>query len=111
MCQFVEFWETLSRDSWIISNVREGCKINFINTPFQTTAGRNMVMGEIQRNICDGDIQALLIETVVDSTEGFISGRSGGYRPIVNLKSLNKFVRTEHFKMEGISSVISLKST
>ena len=69
--------KTLSRDPCIISSVHEGVKINFISTPFQTVVGRNMVMGEIQRNICDGEIKALLeknaIETVVDSTKGFIS--------------------------------------
>jgi hypothetical protein len=39
----------------------------------------------------------------------FISGifvipkSSGGFRPIVNLKGLNRFVEHFHFKMEGIS--------
>ena len=28
--------------------------------------------------------------------------KDGGQRPVINLKSLNKFVYTEHFKMEGI---------
>ena len=31
-----------------------------------------------------------------------IPKRTGGFRPIVNLKALNKFVRPVHFKMEGI---------
>ena len=54
-------------------------------------------------------------EAVANSTEGFISGLfvipkrwGGGYRPIVILKSLNKFVRTEHFRMEGINSLQDL---
>ncbi|KZS08158.1 Uncharacterized protein APZ42_027944 [Daphnia magna] len=48
------------------------------------------------------------IEPVEASTEGFVSGlfvipkRSGGFRPIVNLKKLNKFVKLEHFRMEGM---------
>ena len=42
---------------------------------------------------------------------GFISGiflipkRSGGYRPIINLKGLNTFLTAHKFKMEGISTV------
>ena len=31
-----------------------------------------------------------------------ISKASGGFWPIFNLKSLNKFIRPVHFKMEGI---------
>jgi hypothetical protein len=41
LCHFVPFWETLSRDPWILCSICEGVKINFINTPFQTNAGRN----------------------------------------------------------------------
>ena len=28
--------------------------------------------------------------------------KDGGQRPVINLKSLNRFVHTEHFKMEGL---------
>ena len=37
-----------------------------------------------------------------------ISKKSGGFRPVVNLKALNKFVVYNHFKMEGLPT---LKST
>lgn len=31
--------------------------------------------------------------------------KTGGYRPILNLKNLNSHIRFEHFKMEGMDSV------
>ncbi|KZS19608.1 Uncharacterized protein APZ42_013881 [Daphnia magna] len=118
LCLFVDFWKSLSKDPWILSSVEVGVKIDFISPPFQTVAGRNMKMGGIQSEICDREVKNLLekgaIEPIVSSTEWFISGlfvipkRSGGFRPIVNLKSLNKFVKPEHFKMEGIGSLQEL---
>ena len=31
-----------------------------------------------------------------------------GQRPVINLKSLNKYVKSEHFKMEGLHIVKAL---
>ena len=96
LCHFIVFWKSLSKDPWILSSVGEGVKIDFISPPFQTIAGRNMKMGKIQSEICAKEVKSFLekgaIEPIVSSTEGFISGlfvipkRSGGFRPIVNLK-------------------------
>ena len=36
------------------------------------------------------------------STIFLVPKKDGGQRPVINLKSLNAFVHTEHFKMEGI---------
>ena len=33
-----------------------------------------------------------------------IPKKTGGFRPIVNLKPLNKFIKYEHFKMENLDS-------
>jgi len=31
-----------------------------------------------------------------------VEKKNGGQRSVINLKSLNQFVKTEHFKMEGL---------
>ena len=115
LCYFLDFWKSLSKDPWILSSVGEGVKIHFVSPPFQTVAGRNMKMGDNQTDICDKEVKSLLekgaIEPVSDSSIGFISDlfvipkRSGGFRPIVNLKGLNKFIKTERFKMEGVGTL------
>ena len=48
------------------------------------------------------------IEETTPRGRGFISSiflvpkKDSCQRPVINLKSLNRFVHTEHFKMEGI---------
>lgn len=65
--------------------------------------------------VCDQEVEDLLkkraIVRILDSgTDGFICSlfvipkKSGGFRPIVNLKPLNCFIRYEHFKMENLDS-------
>ena len=63
--------------------------------------------------ICQSEIYSLLAKGAVEKIpleeQCFVSGifvipkSSGGFRPIVNLKGLNKFVEQFHFKMEGVS--------
>ena len=37
-----------------------------------------------------------------------VEKKGGGYRPVVNLKELNQYIGTEHFKMEGLHLLPSL---
>ena len=58
------------------------------------------------------DIQSMLEKHAIEETtprgHSFLSTiflvpkKDGGQRPVINLKSLNKVVYTEHLKMEGI---------
>ena len=51
------------------------------------------------------------MQEVVTNTKGFYSNmfmvpkKDGGQRPVINLKHLNRFVKSEHFKMEGLHTV------
>ncbi len=64
--------------------------------------------------ICDKEVEDLIwkraITEVADCSEGFVCSlfvipkKSGGFRPIINLKPLNRFIRYEHFKMENVES-------
>ena len=54
------------------------------------------------------------ITVVQPGQEGFISQiflvpkKDGGYRSVINLKALNRFIAEEHFKMEGFHMVKDL---
>jgi hypothetical protein len=111
---FDESWKCLSSDPWIVQSISQGVKLDFLTSPFQVLSQTNMEMGESQWALCNQEIQDLVkkeaIEPIEDSGQCFsgvfiIPKKSGGFRPIVNLKALNKFVCSPHFKMEGVSSL------
>ena len=68
--------------------------------------------------VLEEEIHSLLekqvIQQIPTSAEGFYSNmflvpkKGGGQRPVINLKLLNRFVKSEHFKMEGLNTVKAL---
>jgi hypothetical protein len=64
------------------------------------------VTGDLQLEIIESEISALLEKRAIEETQeiGFISSiftipkKSGGFRPVINLKALNNFVVYNHFK-------------
>lgn len=87
--------------------------IPVIDVPFQNCPGINMSLSSEMKAICDAEVTSLLskgaIENIPFKSSCFVSGifvipkSSGGFRPIINLKSVDKFVEHVHFKMEGVS--------
>jgi hypothetical protein len=66
--------------------------------------------------VCDAEVRELLskraISEVTDGSSSFVcsffcikKNQAGQFRPIVNLKPLNNFIRYQHFKMEDLESV------
>jgi ribonuclease HI len=107
-----DFWPTLTNDQWVIRSVSEGVRIPFVSFPSVPFTQSNMGMSAELEAICDTEVQSLLqkkaIEIVPETELCFVSGlfvipkRTGGYRPIVNLKNLNRYIEYHHFKMEGV---------
>jgi hypothetical protein len=112
---FSDRWEAVTDDPWVLDTVVNGLRIDFIGKPTQHFPPHNVDMTEEMRMVCDAEVASLLdkkaISEVVDSSLGFfcsffcIPKKSGGLRPIVNLKPLNKFIKYEHFKMENLKTV------
>ena len=67
------------------------------------------------------EVQELLVKHAIRESQlspnSFISQiflvekKGGGQRPVVNLKALNNFVHSEHFKMEGLHILLDLIQT
>ena len=97
-----------------MNTVSKGLEIVFISTPYQETIPPDIHMSGEMEQVCENEVTSLLLKgavTETSDTDGFFSAlfvipkKSGGFRPIVNLKGLNSFVCYEHFKMERLDSV------
>jgi hypothetical protein len=112
---FAKMWETVTDDRWVLDSVSNGVKLDFVETPNQTKLPRPITMSKEMASVCDQEVKDLLekkaiVEISNSGEDGFVCSlfvipkKSGGFRPIVNLKPLNVFIRYEHFKMENLDS-------
>jgi hypothetical protein len=110
---FWRAWGLISADPWILNVVRNGLELEFESPPTMLNFPSNARMGEEQLNIGRDELRSLIQKGAVvrASTIRFvcqmftIKKQSGGFRPIINLKSLNQFVVYRHFKMENLASL------
>ena len=113
IARFAQEWSQLTQDPWILATVCRGFELEFLSYPYQSHIPSNAVMSCQQKELCDQEIVSLLRKgaTIKAVGPGFISSiflipkKTGGHRPIINLKNLNKFLVDHPFKMEGISTI------
>lgn len=116
---FLSSWRALISDPRILQAV-SGYKLPFIHsTPLQTVEP-SVRLSRAKQLICQREIANLCakgaIEPVLDCKGQFLSSffvirkSSGGWRFILNLKNLNKFIFAPHFKLEDWKTVIRLLS-
>jgi len=109
--KFLENWQKLTLDPWTLQVVR-GYYIEFTTTPQQHRVPSEIHTSEARCSQVAGEVTELLSKGAIEETQllpgSFISQifmvekKGGGYRPVVNLKELNHFIKPEHFKMEGL---------
>jgi hypothetical protein len=97
-----------------------GVRLEFMSKPTQLTAPRTAVMRPKQEALCNEEVRMLLGKEAIRKKDSagviseifLIPKKSGGFRPIINLKLINKkfnfFVVYRHFKMEGIRTLKQL---
>ena len=101
VARFVESWSIITKDPWIQQTVSRGFRLDFVSEPVQYFIPRNTPMTDTQSDLCDGEVRSLLDKGAVVRVHGeeFLSGiflipkKSGGFRPIINLKGLNSFIK------------------
>ena len=117
---FGQEWEKVSDDQFIRSIISEGYQIEFALPPpkFSRVITTHLPQEEGKKLCMIQEINSLLEKRAIEivpnsqisagfySTVFLVEKKTGGYRMVLNLKSLNKFIRTQHFKMETLRSVV-----
>ena len=117
---FLDNWAVLTQDVWIL-HVVKGYSPEFLTEPrLQLPPRSTHRMNREEKEAVDNEVQSLLakraIKQVTAQTLGFYSSlfvvpkKDGGWRPVIDLKSLNTYLRIPHFKMEGIQSLRDILS-
>ena len=116
LAHHLQNWQAITQDRWVLSTV-QGYKIDFLSNPHQKFIPHPAQFSTEQRQLITEEITELLLKGAIEEVNtppGYYSNlflvpkKDGGQRPVINLISLNEFVRKEHFKMEGIHNLKDL---
>ena len=113
-----EQWSEITSDYNMLKEIK-GHRIEFTEMPVQHNEPRPMKFNAVERKFVYDEIQSLLAKgvlTKVDPVDGqFLSNiflrpkkDTGKFRMILNLKTLNKFIDHQHFKMDTFDSALRL---
>ena len=123
LLRHAEKWECLNPDIWVLRTVTEGYRLEFTAPPPQTGLLKSTPIPQIeaQRVALEKEISDLLSKKAIrrasplESPQLFRSSffltpkKPDTWRPILNLKPLNKqYIRPRRFRMETLASIIPL---
>jgi len=106
-------WHAITSDQWVLDCVK-GYTIDWTELPVQCRPPRELAFQKGEVEALTAEVKSLLQKEAIsivqneDRKRGFLSQlfavpkKNGEIRPVVNLKALNRFVKQESFKMEGI---------
>ena len=109
---FTPNWKVITKDPWVL-NCIQGYTIDLTEQPIQYQPPQPLGFPLHEMESLTKEVEKMVEKQAVSqvprgqAAKGFqsqlfsVPKKDGGMRPIINLKRLNTFVRTEHFKMEG----------
>ena len=110
-------WRKITSDQWVLE-VIQGYKLELTSLPEQLWIPSSET-DRISAGLISEEVQAMLDKGAIcriqrNPEEGFFSRiflvpkKDGKFRPVVNLRPLNRCIQYRHFKMEGIHIVRDL---
>ena len=117
LAQFVTKWQEVTSDKWVLDAIKH-YEIELGKLPFQSFLPKQIHFAPNEVEIISIEIDKLLqkgANTLATHEYGeFVSNifirpkKDGTFRPIINLRQLNKSVAYVHFKMETIHFALQL---
>ena len=111
---YVKNWGQLTADSSVLDIVK-GYRLRFKACPYQLYCPTTNPKSSKEFQDIKQKVSSLLskgaIKQIPKSQAKFVSRlftvpkKSGGLRPVINLKPLNQFLHLQRFKMEGLSDL------
>ena len=103
----------------MLSTIRDGLKLDFLSIPpfagiketHVNAKSLPIILQEVEKLLKKGAIEIVPWQ---DTHKGFYSTfflvpkKSGGLRPVINLRPLNRYLKKQHFKMDSLSTVLNL---
>ena len=115
---FLKNWEKVTRDPWVLSVVKNGYQIEWVQKPVQLRPPVQPTFNRELNALVDLEVTEMLAKGAIVtaqpvpgqyiSTLFLVEKKGGGSRPVINLKRLNHLVKYEHFQMEGLGTLINL---
>lgn len=119
LSNYINIWKSITKDKYILEAVI-GFKLPFKSIPIQGSEPINPSFTASETKLVDDSIIKLLQTGAIvisEEEEGqFVSKiftvpkPDGTRRPIINLKILNTYLKSPHFKMENIKTAATLVS-
>ena len=110
----ISTWKVITSDPWVVDTVR-GYRVDLLSKLQQRVRPHTPQYSVEQSQLIVEEVKELLGKGEVHNPRGgfclnlfLVPKKDSGQRPVINLKALNSFVQTEHFKMEGIHTLRDL---
>lgn len=110
---FIENWKKMTTQTWPLSVIQDGYKIQFNSKPISWTTKTYKLSESDQQavnKVVDSFLKSKVIERSPTQDKRFLSQfftikEPNKIRPILDCRKINQFIQCNHFKMEGVPAL------